>query len=152
MCAKPRLIHINPIRVWWVNVKSRCSDSGCPSTTSTIHLCMGNQILEQVSEVSILGVKFDIQRSFRPHIMTTKVKVDQIAGAMKAPLEPNGAVGKQPSAKSAKRSSNQCHSTDVKHICNSHQQQTRNHKRSQGHNGLPRRHAHGSTHGGSANP
>ena len=49
-----------------------------------IHLCLGNQVLEQVSEVSVLGVKFDTQLSFRPHITNTKTKVDKRISAMKA--------------------------------------------------------------------
>ena len=49
-----------------------------------LHLCLGDSVLEQVEEVSILGVKFDTQLTFRQHIEATKTKADRRIGAMKA--------------------------------------------------------------------
>ena len=49
-----------------------------------LSLCLGNQILEQVKEITILGVKFDPQLTFRPHIDTTKLRMDRRIGALKA--------------------------------------------------------------------
>ena len=49
-----------------------------------INLCLGDQVLEQVTDVKILGVIFDTQLTFRAHIMKTKQKVEKRIGAMKA--------------------------------------------------------------------
>ena len=49
-----------------------------------LNMCLGQKVLEQVEVVTVLGVKFDTQLTFRQHIESTKTKADKRIGAMKA--------------------------------------------------------------------
>ena len=48
-----------------------------------LNLCMGDQVLEQTTEIKLLGVTLDTQLTFRSQVMDTKKKLDKRISAMK---------------------------------------------------------------------